>query len=71
MTTGEEGFWAKGSLWAPFNPWGKGVPHDWSYGTGQDFSAQHAAPSIDFADMHLWPDNWQQLDGTPAQQPPR
>lgn len=63
VTTGEEGFWPQGSIWAPFNPWGSDVPRNWSYGTGQDFSAQHAIDSIDFAVMHLWPDNWAVLYG--------
>jgi hypothetical protein len=63
VTTGEEGFWPQGSLWAPFNPWGSVLPRNWSYGTGQDFSAQHSSPTIDFAVMHLWPDNWAILYG--------
>jgi hypothetical protein len=63
VTTGEEGFWPQGSLWAPFNPWGQGPPQGWAYSTGQDFSAQHASPDIDFAVMHLWPDNWAELFG--------
>ena len=63
VTTGEEGFWPQGSPWAPFNPWGSALPRNWSYGTGQDFSAQHAPDAIDFAVMHLWPDNWAILYG--------
>jgi len=69
VTTGEEGFWPEGSPWAPFNPWGNPMtpisagPKNWSYGTGQDFSAQHALPAIDFAVAHLWPDNWAELYG--------
>lgn len=63
VTTGEEGFWPQGSPRAPFNPWGSALPRNWSYGTGQDFSAQHAPDAIDFAVMHLWPDNWAILYG--------
>ncbi len=55
---GEEGFWALGSPWAGFNPWGEFLPRNWSYGTGQDFSTQHELTAIDFATMHLWPPNW-------------
>lgn len=29
----------------------------------QDYSAQHALDSVDFAVMHLWPDNWAVLYG--------
>lgn len=63
VTTGEESFWPQGSLWTGFNPWGQASPKNWSYGTGQDFSAQHALSSIDFAVMHLWPDNWAERYG--------
>lgn len=58
MTTGEEGFWAQGDVFGPFNPWGDHLARNWSYGTGQDFNAQHNLCSIDFGVMHLWPDNW-------------
>ncbi len=63
MTVGEEGFWALGSPFGGFNPWGGVGIKNWSYGTGQDFSAQHALPAVDFAGMHLWPDNWAVLAG--------
>lgn len=66
VTVGEEGFWAESSPWGAFNPWGDHPPKNWSYGTGQDFSAQHALPAIDFAGMHLWPDNWAVNYGAPA-----
>jgi hypothetical protein len=62
VTTGEEGFWAQGSPWVPFNPW-SGDLKSWGSGTGQDFSAQHALSSIDFAVIHLWPDNWSIVNG--------
>ena len=30
----------------------------WSASVGQDFAVQHAPGTIDFAAIHLWPDNW-------------
>jgi hypothetical protein len=69
VTTGQEGFWPQGSLWARFNPWGQELPRDWAYSTGQDFSAKHALPDVDFAVMHPWPNNWAELYGRlPASQ---
>ena len=59
MTTGEEGFWPQGSPWVAFNPWARDCPpQNWASGTGQDFSAQHALDNIDYAAIHMWPDNW-------------
>ena len=31
----------------------------WPSQEGQDFIADHASPSIDFATIHSWIDNWQ------------
>ena len=54
ITVGEEGFYTKGSSGEQVNP-GTG----WASLTGQDFIANHASPSIDFAAAHIWPDNWE------------
>ena len=54
VTVGEEGFYTKGSAGESVNP-GTG----WASLTGQDFSANHASPHIDFAACHIWPDNWE------------
>mmetsp|Transcript_12908 Transcript_12908/g.24418 ORF Transcript_12908/g.24418 Transcript_12908/m.24418 type:complete len:540 (-) Transcript_12908:1800-3419(-) len=35
-------------------------PASWAAQTGQDFVANHMLDSIDFATVHLWPDNWNQ-----------
>lgn len=36
------------------NPVSKG----WTFRTGQDFLPNHALAHIDYAAVHLWPDNW-------------
>ena len=54
VTVGEEGFYGPGSPAEAANP-GTG----WATITGQNFSANHAPDSIDFAAIHLWPDNWE------------
>ena len=54
VTVGEEGFYAVGSVNERLNP-GNG----WASITGQNFSANHAPAGIDFAAIHLWPDNWE------------
>jgi hypothetical protein len=54
ITIGEEGFYGPGSAAEVVNP-GTG----WATITGQNFSANHAPDSIDFAAIHLWPDNWE------------
>lgn len=30
----------------------------WATKAGQNFAANHAAASIDFAAVHIWTDNW-------------
>lgn len=57
VTVGEEGFYGPGSVSESVNP-GTG----WATITGQNFSANHAPKSIDFAAIHLWPDNWEIWD---------
>ena len=54
VTVGEEGFWAVGSAYEASNP-GNG----WAAITGQNFTANHASKAIDFAGIHVWPDNWE------------
>lgn len=54
-------------MWAPFNPWAQGNPSNWSYYAGQDFIAQHNLTYIDFAVIHMWPDNWDNLYGGSSQ----
>ena len=39
-----------------------GNPSSWAGYTGQDFLPQHAVPAIDYAAVHLWPDNWKRTD---------
>lgn len=39
-----------------------GNPSSWAGYTGQDFLPQHAVDGIDFAAIHLWPDNWKRTD---------
>lgn len=53
VTVGEEGFWATGAAREAANP-GTG----WASMTGQNFSENMAPAAIDFAAVHLWPDNW-------------
>jgi len=59
-TPGVDGFYSdeftKEKLWAN--------PAEWSHTVGQDFMANHASKDIDFAALHLWPDNWGRTDLT-------
>ncbi|KAK9814994.1 hypothetical protein WJX73_004261 [Symbiochloris irregularis] len=57
VTVGEEGFYAMGSVNEHLNP-GNG----WASITGQNFSMNHSPATIDFAAIHLWPDNWETWD---------
>ncbi|EFN54948.1 hypothetical protein CHLNCDRAFT_13801, partial [Chlorella variabilis] len=74
ITTGEEGFFDERDPMAGKRlqrraqavPPGPAAydPNDgnqWGPRSGQDFRANHAHPSIDYAVMHLWPDNWGRL----------
>ena len=54
VTVGEEGFWGPGAKREHANP-GNG----WASLTGQNFTANMNLPTIDFAAVHLWPDNWE------------
>ena len=53
VAIGEEGFFAPGSSFQKANPIG-----DWVGFSGQDFEADNALTSIDYAGIHLWNDNW-------------
>ena len=66
VSTGEEGFFGMNSsqkLANPLSPPGHAAsgPY-WAAKIGQDFQSQHASPSLDYAAMHLWPDDWNVLD---------
>ncbi|EIE20480.1 glycoside hydrolase [Coccomyxa subellipsoidea C-169] len=60
VTVGLEGFWGAHAPEAlEFNP----LPGDngelsWTSLTGQNFTAQHDSPHIDFCAAHYWPDLW-------------
>ena len=54
LTVGAEGFWAANAPHAEANP------GEWAGQTGQNFSANHAPAAIDFATLHIWPDQWNQ-----------
>ena len=43
-----------------YNPGNVGTPTQlsWAALTGQNFSAEHASPHIDFCAAHIWPDRW-------------
>ncbi|GMH38699.1 hypothetical protein BSKO_06583 [Bryopsis sp. KO-2023] len=57
LTTGQEGFYGWGC------PTGEGThPLDESHATGQDFIRDAGIPEIDFAAIHLWPNNWDIAD---------
>lgn len=53
VAIGEEGFFAPSSSYQHANPSG-----DWVNYSGQDFEADNALKSIDYAGIHLWYDNW-------------
>ena len=53
IAIGSEGFFGSGSKYESANPAG-----DWAVKTGQDFERNSQNPSIDYAEAHLWLDNW-------------
>ncbi|PSC76452.1 nitrilase 2 [Micractinium conductrix] len=58
VSTGEEGFYACcGNQANPGQPYS-----EWAAEEGQDFIKDHSSPAIDFATIHAWVDNWQQVD---------
>ncbi|PRW32930.1 mannan endo-1,4-beta-mannosidase [Chlorella sorokiniana] len=52
VTTGAEGFFDVSHPMAGYNP------ASWADYSGQNFKANHAHPGIDYATLHMWPDNW-------------
>ena len=38
----------------------------WPYQTGQDFVPNHLVDGIDFASVHMWPDNWDRVGPSPT-----
>ncbi|KAK9836280.1 hypothetical protein WJX81_001819 [Elliptochloris bilobata] len=63
ITIGEDGFYQASNCEAAYiNPVNNGGGGSWPMQTGQDFLPNHAVDGIDFAGMHLWPDNWQRTD---------
>lgn len=54
LTVGEEGFYGEA------NPGNPGHPGTWAAGKGQSFTPDHSSPSIDFASIHIWADNWKE-----------
>ncbi|CAL5228479.1 g11621 [Coccomyxa viridis] len=57
ITIGMDGFYDRRSCQAA-----AGNPSSWAGYTGQDFLPQHAVAAIDFAAIHLWPDNWKRTE---------
>lgn len=53
VTVGEEGFFSVNEKNAKHNP------QKWGEEIGQSFATDHLAPNIDFATVHIWPDNWE------------
>jgi len=61
LTVGEEGFLqASNCLSNKINPVTNNI--GWPLRTGQDFMPNQAVDGIDFAGIHLWPDNWDRTD---------
>jgi len=58
VTIGEEGFFGGA------DPRNASNPGDWGPGTGQDFGRDHGLGGVDFATVHLWPDNWDKETGS-------
>eukprot|EP01025_Chloroclados_australasicus_P053574 TRINITY_DN6319_c0_g1_i1.p2 TRINITY_DN6319_c0_g1~~TRINITY_DN6319_c0_g1_i1.p2 ORF type:complete len:561 (-),score=32.64 TRINITY_DN6319_c0_g1_i1:264-1946(-) len=52
VTTGEEGFWGANHQRLVHNP------DTWGELLGQDFVSNHNISDIDFASVHVWPNNW-------------
>lgn len=55
VTTGEEGFFDESDPHSSADPTDGNV---WGPRSGQSFTQNHNSPHIDFAVLHLWPDNW-------------
>ena len=59
LTVGSEGFYgrADGADRRAANPNSAGA---WAEGEGQSFARDHASDAIDFASIHMWPNNWKE-----------
>ncbi|CAL8463699.1 g3233 [Coccomyxa elongata] len=61
VTVGEDGFYQSSNCQAaqanPVNAYSA-----WPLQTGQDFLPNHLVDGIDFASIHMWPDNWGRTD---------
>ena len=44
------------------DPFLKNGQDQWPLHTGQDFLPNHMVDGIDYASLHLWPDNWARTD---------
>lgn len=53
VTIGSEGFYSKESEFVGDNP------QTWAQDMGQNWTGNHQTPDIDFATIHVWPDNWE------------
>ncbi|EIE27742.1 glycoside hydrolase [Coccomyxa subellipsoidea C-169] len=63
VTVGEDGFYqASNCQAASANPSNSGGGGAWPLQTGQDFLPNHLVDGIDFASIHMWPDNWDRTD---------
>ncbi|CAK0785325.1 hypothetical protein CVIRNUC_008532 [Coccomyxa viridis] len=64
VTVGEDGFYGPSNCQAfnGANPYGRNGQDQWSLHTGQDFLPNHMVDGIDYASLHLWPDNWARTD---------
>lgn len=56
VSTGEEGFFSWSSDNSQYNPLYSGT---WSSYSGQSFEDDNSPDEIDFATVHIWPDNWE------------
>ena len=63
VTVGAEGFWGPGAAREDANPGA------WGAQTGQNFTINHLPAPIDFAAIHVWPDNWERCVVAEAGQP--
>lgn len=57
LTVGSEGFYGRGDANRGANPSKAGA---WADNEGQSFPRDHAPDAIDFASIHVWPNNWKE-----------
>ena len=63
MTIGSEGFFGPGD---PNNKYNPNPGQSWPLETGQNFSYASALPGIDYAEIHMWVDDWKEVRHFPA-----